>query len=395
MNSLKRPLALIALLLALTAAPAAFSQTLLSDDFTGTTSSSTTNSAGTVQGNWLFYNGACLTAGTSTALTPPATSIPACTAVLLSYYNKQPSGDKYLMGGDNGYLGGSSAPATPAQQQADPASSPANPVGGALRFTNGAPYGLQERGAIVSTNAYSTGAGIQVTFKTVTYGGTGADGISFYLMDGCAPVQGANIPAGCAANPNPIYPASSPYVPGTGATGGSLAYDCTNNNGPSKGFNLTYDGLTGAYLGLGIDEYGNFLNQGDNGYDATGIGAFAGRIGLRGAGSISWTSLHNAYGTNLGSSSPYYPASLSQTCYQGGTYDSASGTCFSCPNGNTYSKGICTNPATGATSTATLYPTLAEIAVQLTCETGTLYNFANYNGWDGNTTGTSSPTTAN
>ena len=303
MNSWKRVLALITLLAGLAVAPATLAQTLLTDDFTGTTSSNT----GGV-GNWLFYNGACLTAGTSTVLTPPAASIPACTAVLLSYYNHAADSDAAMVGGANGFLGGTTAPSSPSQQQADPASTPSNPVGGALRFTNGKPYGNQERGAIVSTNAYSTNAGIQVTFKTVTYGGTGADGISFYLMDGCAPVAGAVMPTNCVSNP--IYPATSPNVPGIGATGGSLAFSCSNTNGPGSGSGVTYDGLTGGYLGLGIDEYGNFLNQGDN--TATGYGFQPGRIGLRGAGSISWPALNNAYGANPGDlTKPYYPSSLS------------------------------------------------------------------------------------
>src|SRR5580658_9364086 len=166
MNSSKRLLALSALLLGLAVAPTTFAQTLLTEDFTQTTSSAT----GSV-GNWLFFNGACLTAGTSAVLTSPGTTIPACTAVLNSYYVNAVDHDQYLMGGANGYLGGTTPPATPSQQLPDP------PGSGALRFTNGSPYGNQERGAIVSTNAYSTSAGIQVTFKTTTYGGTGADGI--------------------------------------------------------------------------------------------------------------------------------------------------------------------------------------------------------------------------
>ena len=211
--------------------------------------------------------------------------------------------DQYLVGGQNGYLGGSSPPGSPASQQPDPATF------GALRFTNGRPFGNQQRGAIVSSNAYATSAGIQVTFKTVTYGGTGADGISFYLMDGCVPVTGAHMPTDASGNPActaplAFYPPSPTTVPAIGATGGSLAYSCSNNNGPGAG--VTYDGLTGAYLGLGIDEYGNFLNQGDN--TATGYGFQPGRIGLRGAGAISWPALNSAYGANPNSSSmPFYP----------------------------------------------------------------------------------------
>jgi len=346
MNSWKRLLALITLLAGLAVAPATFAQTLLSDDFSGTTSSNT----GGV-GNWLFYNGACLTAGTSTVLTPPATSIPACKAVLLSYYNKAVDADAYLVGGANGFLGGTTAPASPSLQQPDPASSASNPVGGALRFTNGAPYGNQERGAIVSTNAYSTNAGIQVTFKTVTYGGTGADGISFYLMDGCVPVAGAVLPTTCVTNP--IYPTGSPNVPAIGATGGSLAFSCSNTNGPGSGSGVTYDGLTGGYLGLGIDEYGNFLNQGDN--TASGYGFQPGRIGLRGAGSISWTALNNAYGSNPNDlTKPYYPSSLSVTDQETVVQNACqSGTLRNYANGNAVPASSTQIPATlGGSNTA-------------------------------------------
>ena len=110
MNSSKRLLALVALVLGLAAAPGAFAQTLLTEDFTGATSSSASG-----VGNWLFFRGACLTAGTSTSLTPPATSIPACTAVLNSYYVLAQDADQYLVGGANGFLGGTAAPATPAR----------------------------------------------------------------------------------------------------------------------------------------------------------------------------------------------------------------------------------------------------------------------------------------
>ena len=276
--------------------------------------------------------------------------------MLNSYYINTQDHDQYLMGGANGYLGGAraaGAPSSPSAQQPDPIGS------GALRFTNGSPYGNQQRGAIVSSNAYSTSAGIQVTFKTVTYGGTGADGISFYLMDGCVPVSGAIMPTGCT--PTAIYPASSANVPAIGATGGSLAYTCSNTNGPGSGTGVTYDGLTGGYLGLGIDEYGNFLNQGDN--TASGYGFHPGRIGLRGAGAISWPALNNAYGANPGNPArPFYPAYLNATCSTG-TFDASTGTCGVCPvvpstnvtaggfhtqtsTTTAYANGICTNTTT-------------------------------------------------
>src|ERR1700734_760384 len=137
MNTSKRMLVLLALGLGLAVAPATIAQTtLLSEDFTEGTSSS--NSSGV--GNWLFFNGACLTAGTSTNLVAPATSIPACTSVLNSYYVNAADHDQYLVGGANGFLGSSGQPSAPSAQVADPVN------GGALRFTNGSPYGNQERG---------------------------------------------------------------------------------------------------------------------------------------------------------------------------------------------------------------------------------------------------------
>src|SRR5207244_13061190 len=131
-----------------------------------------------------------------------------------------------LVGGQNGVAG-------PTQTLPDPNGQ------GALRFTNGNPGGYAQHGAIVSTTPFPTGAGVSLTFKTVTYrgdsgsiaggaGGDGADGISFFLMD-------------------------ASQSPNIGSWGGSLGYTCSNANPP-------YVGMVGAYLGLGIDEDGNVRN---------------------------------------------------------------------------------------------------------------------------------------
>ena len=330
-NALHRWAALFALLGVLGAAQSGAQTATFSEDFTGT---STIN-------NWYYFGGACLTAGASAAGANPGL-VPSCTSLLSSYYSQQSDHDPYLVGGNSGYLGSSTAPSGISAQQPDPAGS------GALRFTNGSAgtsYGHNERGAILSTSTFPTGAGIQVTFKTVTYhgdsrggpapggGADGADGISFFLQDGA-------------------------QTPGLGAFGGSLAYSCSNANTP-------HDGLTGGYLGLGIDEYGNFLNgtnlvagytgtnvaSGDN--SAYGYGYKAGRIGLRGAGSISFAALTAAYGLNPGSTSlPYYPLSLLTSCANaGGTYNAAGGNCIDiCSAGSTYdaTTGVCNKACTGS-----------------------------------------------
>jgi type IV pilus assembly protein PilY1 len=266
-----------------------------SEDFTGTT----TNNA------WYFSGGACLTAGNSTSTTSQPGNVVGCATALLNYYSQAQDRDPSLVGGFNGNF--------------------PDPVGkGALRFTNGAPYGHFETGSIVSGfPPFPTSQGITISFKTVAYkgtadgqGGDGADGISFFLMDGCVPLAGTTVPANCANSG--INYGSNTYMP-IGATGGSLGYSCNNHN-------PTSDGLPGAYLGLGVDEFGNFLNGVNNTLnDSAGVfsgdypdntltgGLYhPGRIGLRGAGNINWQMLNNLYGNDPNDSSqPYYPSSLS------------------------------------------------------------------------------------
>jgi type IV pilus assembly protein PilY1 len=165
-----------------------------------------------------------------------------------------------------------------------PACSPAFDASGsgALRLT---PSAGNQTGAILSNfSPFPLTQGLQVTFTTYTYGGdsggsagNGADGITFFLTDGTQPI---------------------PTV--AGGLGGSLGYSCSNTNSQ-------YEGLANAYLGLGIDEYGNYLNSGDNtntgiqntnysGVTTYGTNSYANgqnyyqpeRIGLRGAGNTTW-----------------------------------------------------------------------------------------------------------
>ncbi|MGN6451614.1 MAG: hypothetical protein ACTHL7_00845, partial [Steroidobacteraceae bacterium] len=292
---------------ALAAPLGAQAQMTISEDFTGT---STNNS-------WWYFNGACLTAGSGQAAgsEPSAASagqLPGCAAIGQGgqgplYYNEP------LVGGANGVAGN-------AQTLPDPAGQ------GALRFTNGSPGGYAQNGAILSTTPFPTGQGVSITFKTVTYRGDsgggdndGADGISFYLMDATA-LDTTGINGVGNGNGN-----------GIGAWGGSLGYSCSNANPP-------YNGLVGAYLAVGIDEYGNFLNGasfmpnytgnnpiwGDN--SALGYGYRPNRIGLRGAGNVAWNWLNTNY-------PGYYPstftaaqqkAAVQATCRSGFIWNSAS-----------------------------------------------------------------------
>lgn len=79
-------------------------------------------------------------------------------------------------------------------------------------------------GAAILNHALPNEGGFEVTFAQYQYGGTGADGISFFLVDGDTDLTEA------------------------GAFGGSLGYAQHGDN----------PGVDGAYLGLGLDAWGNF-----------------------------------------------------------------------------------------------------------------------------------------
>jgi type IV pilus assembly protein PilY1 len=238
---------------------------------------------GTTANQWTFMTGACLTAGPAAAATP---GYPAPACVGLPYYAGSPLFPSQF-GGDTGTL-----PDTAANG------------GGALRFTDW----YAQTGAILSNFPFPlTSQGLQVSFTTVTYEGDsgggghdGADGMSFFLQDATFPAD-------------------------VGAFGGSLGYTCSNvnldGNLRASGIPRGYDGLQGGYIGLGIDEYGNFLNQGDN--TATGYGYVPMRIGMRGPGSTTWSWLNANYPI-------YYPSTLTngqgaqavqKTCRTGHVWD--------------------------------------------------------------------------
>ena len=185
---------------------------------------------------------------------------------------------------------------------------------GALRLT---PATNGQTGAILSNFTFPLSQGMQVTFTTYTYGGdsggqarNGADGIAFMLTDG-----------------------SKPAPTTAGALGGSLGYSCSNVNGK-------YEGMANAYLGLGIDEYGNYLNSGDNtntgiynsnyspGVTTYGTNSYASknyyqpeRIGLRGAGNTTWAWLQSQNPSYYSGSAP--DANKVRAACQSGQYVSS------------------------------------------------------------------------
>ncbi len=116
-----------------------------------------------------------------------------------------------------------------------------DPVGqGWLRLTNNTG---NQTGFAYNTTAFDLSAGLLVEFDYATWGGTGADGYSVYLFD--ANVGAFNI----------------------GAFGGSLGYaqklttSPCGNPAPSN-----VPGISGGYIGIGVDEYGNFADCGEGRY---------------------------------------------------------------------------------------------------------------------------------
>jgi type IV pilus assembly protein PilY1 len=251
----------------------AYAQLVVQENFNGSTLSSSSNT-------WLTLNGACLTASTSNTTFSTSSPVP---GVIPGCVTSSGGGNSYYSGLGSTLVGGANGGALP----------DANSYG-VLRLTNGASSsmsstnGNNETGAIILANSFPSNEGVNITFNTFTWGGngysngsgvkSGADGISFFLLDASKyPSTGSGTSA--------IYTVSK-----TGAYGGSLGYDCSVGK-YSSSTGSGGDGIIGAYLGLGIDEYGNFVNSGDNGYpsDPLSPGALPNTIGIRGAGNVNST----------------------------------------------------------------------------------------------------------
>ncbi len=330
-----------AALLALSGLELASAQVIVQENFTG---DSVTNS-------WYAQGGACLTAGdSSTPAIANGIGIPPCV------------GDPYYFSKSNGGTNPTNTSSQLPLVGLGSGSGTADPIGkGALRLTNGGTQSIQETGAIIAATPFPSTQGIQVTFTTYTYGGnayyngitdSGADGIAFYLMNGGPPADGSSY--GTLSSKYPYYQIWNPTSASIGAFGGSLGYSCANGKSPS-------DGMPGGYLGLGIDEFGNYLNSIDN--TATGIdqylglrnwsnnGRNPGEIGLRGYGAVTLPVLQmiNPNATNT---------DVANVCANGGSYKYG-GKTYNIPD---YA-GIFTNPATGANA-YTILPSTQPISNQ-------------------------------
>ena len=125
---------------------------------------------------------------------------------------------------------------------ADPAAS------GTLRLTSA--EGNQAT-FVLSNQIIASGQGLQISFDFFSYGGSGADGLSFFLQDATAPATNA-----------------------VGAFGGSLGYAPSTNAG--------LPGLPGGYVGVGFDEFGNFSSPVDQGKGGGGPGLVVDSVAIRG-----------------------------------------------------------------------------------------------------------------
>ncbi|ROS78210.1 Ig-like domain-containing protein [Curtobacterium sp. PhB130] len=104
------------------------------------------------------------------------------------------------------------------------------PGSGALRLT---PAEKDSAGGVGAVQSVPITKGIDAVFNSYQYNGDAADGIVFYLA---------------ATDPyNPSVPAKIGYL------GGSLGYSASTTNNAQ--------GLSHAYLGIGLDRYGNFANR--------------------------------------------------------------------------------------------------------------------------------------
>ncbi|MDJ0365539.1 Ig-like domain-containing protein [Hymenobacter sp. H14-R3] len=115
-----------------------------------------------------------------------------------------------------------------------PSGTPIDATGkGVLRLTNAV---LEQAGYAIDNNTFATPNGFSISFEFFSYGTTTdepADGFTIFLVDGAGtePTNGFKI----------------------GGFGGSLGY-AQRQTSPT----VTEPGVTKGYLGIGIDEYGNF-----------------------------------------------------------------------------------------------------------------------------------------
>jgi gliding motility-associated-like protein len=123
-------------------------------------------------------------------------------------------------------------------------------VDGVLRLTDAS---SEQNGFTYIDIPFPSAYGLKASFEYFSYGGSGADGLTFFLFDSETPV----------------------FSPG--GFGGSLGYAQRNNE----------TGLSRAYMGIGFDEFGNFGNSSEGregGFFGVGSDLVPDAIVVRGPG---------------------------------------------------------------------------------------------------------------
>lgn len=141
-----------------------------------------------------------------------------------------------LAGSANPFLTASTNATAPPNGLPGSGPTPLDPAGaGVLRLTNNT---NDQSAFVLYDTAFASNAGLSVEFDFFAYNGSGSsgappggDGISFFLTDGTTPSITA------------------------GAFGGSLGYAQKKIEGIT--------GIEGGYVGIGLDEYGNFSSRND------------------------------------------------------------------------------------------------------------------------------------
>ncbi len=122
------------------------------------------------------------------------------------------------------------------------------PGDGWLRLTDNT---ANQAGYAYFNTPFDASRGLDISFEYADWGGTGADGISVFLFDATTPTFTI------------------------GASGGSLAY-------AQKTVAPISDGVSNGYLGVGIDEFGNFQSPTEGRVGGPGIRVNS--VAVRGAG---------------------------------------------------------------------------------------------------------------
>lgn len=142
---------------------------------------------------------------------------------------------------------------------------------GALRLTNNTG---NQSGFVIYNTSLNELQGLEVVFDMFMYNGSGADGISFFLIDGS-------------------------YAPTVaGANGGSLGYAQKSGTGCCDA-----PGLVGGFVGIGFDSYGNYSNPTEG--RVGGPGQIPETVALRGAASTSYSYVTGYMSGGAASSLPF------------------------------------------------------------------------------------------